>query len=259
MNSSVATTHYLFPPLLLYKDVLGHVLSYLSDKDLAIRFSLICKACLQTANQEEVWKKRWICQLNSDKEKLFFDAFNCWKIAYINFKQMSKAGTVVSPSEVISSEGARLIGKFEKGIFMHGKKICPNGTVIKGPFQTDGTLNGKGKVICSNGDVKKGEFKNGLLHGKGAVICFNGDVKKGEFRIGMLHGEGEIILANGISHKGQFKYDQLSSEEMKSFPERNIKAGRFKNGKLKHIQSKQPHQSNKIRNVWCRTNKQTRH
>ncbi len=214
--------------LLEFNDLHNDLFSELSDTDLALRLSLVCKKCLGIANQEILWKKRIVCKLNNQAAMQFFNVFKNWKVAYIYFKQMSKTGTVVSPHEILDTNGITYIGKFRDGkLSGKGKMIIADKTTYDGQFKDGVFINGT-KTSADGNLIETGQFQENQLQGKGKRLYRqNGDVLEGVFQKGQFHGRVNIHFANGT-----YTYRQLPAKEKK------FSSNKIKNSRYDHIPNK---------------------
>lgn len=210
-------------------EMIRECFSYLSDEDLLLRISLVCKKFSEIANEESLWKKRIVQHLTPAQADQFFDTFGGWKAAYVNFKQMSKEGEVISSTE-IKVNGERHQGNFKNGkLNGEGKLIDEDGITWKGLF-TDGYLGSHRIIIFPNGKKAEGDFKNLLLTGKGTITDSDGEVQTGTFNQGILNGPGSII-SQEKTIEGNFRDGYLNGLG-KVITSARIDEGYFKDGKL---------------------------
>lgn len=153
-------------------EVTKHLLSF-CEGNLSSKISLVCKQFWQIERDESLWKVRTIRLLGDNLGGQFFETFRTWKGAYLNFQQMSKEGSVISPTEISCLESSRT------GNFLNGK-LDGEGTIAF----IDGTmmLHGQCKVICSDGEVWEGTFEKNRLHGQGKITFPDGRIIEGIFK-----------------------------------------------------------------------------
>lgn len=239
------------------RDVIKECFSYLSDEDLLLRVSLVCKNFFRLVNEETIWKERIHRYLNPIQAKEFSLTFKSWKAAYLNFKQMKKEGKVISPTEIVVN-GERLQGTFKngklhgegvvidpagitwKGIFTAGN-LAPHRTIIistsqfkaiiaEGDFK-DSSLTGTGKITYPNGQVEEGTFENGFLNGPGKVTSDDKTIE-GYFKSGLLNGPGTITTSKRID-KGNFINGKLHGTGKRIYlADGRVQEGKFLSGFL---------------------------
>lgn len=215
--------------LLLADEIKFNILTYLTDRELISLF-LVCQDFSRFNHEDTIWKERLIRQLKDRaKADQFFETFSGWKAAYVNFKQMSKQGKVVSPREIHTANGEQWTGQFQNGQLINGKKVYPNGMKAKGEFQNGQLIKGKLKDLA--GTLIEGIFKNGALHGYGKMIL-EFETQEGEFENNCLVKGKRAFLGDEI-WEGEFKNSVLHGRGKKTYPDGSIQEGLFKEGSLK--------------------------
>lgn len=195
------------------EEILFQIFSNISDEDLALRVSLVCKGFLKIVNTESNWKERFIRLVNKvQKDKgniskfLQTHHYHHWRLVYFCFKEFNKTENLMASLTAPIFGDPRKKGVLNEKGELNGKGIMifPNGEIWKGEFKND-ELNGRGIIHFPNRQVRMGKFQNDKLNGIGKIILEDGEIQKGNFKDNRLHGIGEQITALGESWRGKFK------------------------------------------------------
>ncbi len=245
----------------LPEPIVMHIFSY-CDGRLTATISLVCKRFLLCEQAQPTWQERSVRLMGKEMSKLFFDTYKCWKLAYINFTQMSQEGTVISPTEIICIDGTKITGSFFHGkLNGDGKKNFKeeenwpeyvyedvilweegkykNGILINGiKYFSDHLLekvveDPSSELSQSPLTVIKTEGElDSTITGQGKIILSDGTIKEGFFINGQLEGPGTITCPDQRIIEGKFQQDKLNGKGKVSYPDHRIIEGNFYDGKL---------------------------
>ncbi len=197
--------------ILIYKIpkeiIRDEIFSNLSDKELLLTITLVCKEFLEITNEDYIWKKRILKFVKPSIADQFFQTFNGWKLAYCHCKEMSKRGEILSPTEIIDFNNVKRSGKF-----LHGK------------------LEGEATVSFAN-KTYKAKFKNGKIADPITKTLYDGKVAIGFFK-DCLTGEGTITHPSGKIEEGFFYKGKLHGNGIRKLPSGEVLEGRFCSGFL---------------------------
>ena len=151
-------------------------------------------------------------------------------------------------------EGFVRIGYFQKGAFVAGRMVTPEGDVYQGEFKNElphgegvllkkdgcrvqgtfrnGVVNGLGKEVTPDGDVYRGQFSQGQREGQGKLKCQDGSWYEGQWHENQMHGEGTLQDDQDTIYEGEFRSGQLHGKVTMTYADGTVQKTRFRKGKI---------------------------
>lgn len=196
----------LAPFMRLPPEIIFHVLSFLSAKDLAL-VQLSCSALARYVCDEWLWKRLCERDFTPIKNALAGYFGKNWRWVYRSKVVIFKGRGQIKDGDVgtLITKDGRYEGEWKNGeLNGYGFLVSSVGNIIEGQWKS-GMGHGFGRVSYANGDLYAGQWTDGGVTGKGVCYFMEGTVYKGDWKDNAVHGRGACWFSDGNKYDGGWK------------------------------------------------------